>query len=264
MGGTDLFPQMREGRSSPQILVDVKWLPGIADLSESGGGVLCGAAVTMNRLAHHPALRTQYTALSEAAGSVGSYQLRNRATVGGNLCNASPCADTAPVIALYEAALKAVGPVGQRQLSSGEFFKGPGQTSLSHTEYLHAIHFPELPQGTESCYLRLGRNRLGDLSLVGVAVLGYPDPGSQSGYRFRLALGSVAPIPLRARVAEEILATEPPGNTAFSAAAEAAMKAAMPISDVRAGDKYQREMVRVLTKRALDRLWTVLTTRGGD
>jgi carbon-monoxide dehydrogenase medium subunit len=254
---------MREGRASPQILVDVKWLPGIADLSRSGGGILCGAAVTMNRIAHHPALRTKYTALSEAARSVGSYQLRNRATVGGNLCNASPCADTAPVMALYEATLEAGGPAGQRGLASGEFFKGPGMTSLADTEYLQAIHLPQLPQGTESCYLKLGRNRLGDLSLVGVAALGFPDPGSQSGYRFRLALGSVAPVPLRARVAEEILARDPPGNAAFSAAAEAAMEAAIPISDVRASDKYQREMVRVLTKRALDRLWTELATQGG-
>ena len=258
LGGTDLFPQMREGRISPQVLVDLKRLPGMHELSEEEAGLACGAGVTMNELARNPMVRARYTALAEAAVSVGSYQLRNRATVGGNLCNASPCADTAPAVALFEATLALQGRAGHRSVATDQFFLGPGQTALAHDQYLASIRLPNLPPGSKSCYLKLGRSRLGDLSLVGIAALCYVDPESPSGYRFRLALGSVAPVPLRARVAEELLATHPPGETAFAAAADAAMEAAMPISDVRAGDEYQRHMVRVLTLRALRRLWADL------
>jgi CO/xanthine dehydrogenase FAD-binding subunit len=264
MGGTDLFPQLREGRLRPRVVIDIKRLPGMADLRQDEGTLVCGAAVTMNELARNPAVVTGFTALSEAAGSVGSYQLRNRATVGGNICNASPCADTAPAIAVFDTVLELVGRDGHRPVRTGDFFVGPAQTSLAPDEYLQSIRLPTPPPGSKSCYLKLGRNRLGDLSLVGVAAMGFPDPGSPSGFRFRLALGSVAPIPLRVRAAEELLATRPPGEEAFADAAEAAMEAAMPISDVRAGAEYQREMVRVLTLRALRHLWIGLNDWGGD
>jgi CO/xanthine dehydrogenase FAD-binding subunit len=264
MGGTDLFPQMREGRIRPRVVIDVKQLPGMAELWQDDGTLVCGSAVTMNELARDAIVAVRYAALSDAAGSVGSYQLRNRATVGGNICNASPCADTAPAIALFDATLELVGRDGHRSVAAGDFFVGPGHTSLAADEYLQAIRLPAPPAGCKSCYLKLGRNRLGDLSLVGVAAMGFPDPGSPSGFRFRLALGSVAPIPLRVPAAEELLAISPPGEAAFTAAAEAAMEAAMPISDVRAGDEYQRQMVRVLTLRALRRLWAGLESGGGE
>jgi CO/xanthine dehydrogenase FAD-binding subunit len=264
MGGTDLFPQMREGRLIPRLVIDVKRLPGITALTEDKDGLVFGAAVTMNELARDPAVRARYTALSDAAGSVGSYQLRNRATVGGNLCNASPCADTAPAMTLFEATLELSTQEGPRLTTAGEFFRGPGLTALARGEFLASIRLPRLPHGSTSCYLKLGRSRLGDLSLVGVAALGYADHQSESGYHFRLALGSVAPVPLRARAAEDLLATRPPGEKTFAAAADAAMEAALPIGDVRAGIEYQRAMVRVLTHRALRHIWAVLDTGEGD
>jgi CO/xanthine dehydrogenase FAD-binding subunit len=264
MGGTDLFPQMREGQVRPRVVIDVKRLPGMGEVGEDEEGLVCGAAVTMNELARNAAVRARYAALSDAAGLVGSYQLRNRATVGGNLCNASPCADTAPAIALFDATLELVGSDGRRSVAASDFFIGPGHTSLAPDEYLQSIRLPGPPAGSKSCYLKLGRNRLGDLALVGVAAMGFPDPSAASGYRYRLALGSVAPVPLRARAAEELLATRPPGEAAFAAAAEAAMETAMPISDVRAGDQYQREMVRVLALRALRLLWTSLGNGRGE
>lgn len=263
LGGTDLLPQMREGRVAPRVLVDVKRLPGMRALVEEEGGLACGAGVTMNELARHPAVRARMTALAEAAGAVGSYPLRNRATLGGNLCNASPCADTAPAVVLLEATLALCGRNGTRMIAAGQFLRGPGETAVADDEYLACVRLPAPPPGSKSCYLKLGRSRLGDLSLVGVAALGHPDAASPSGYRFRLALGSVAPVPVRARAAEELLAAEPPGETAFAAAAEAAMAAARPISDIRAGDDYQRQMVRVLTLRALRRLWAELNAGEG-
>jgi CO/xanthine dehydrogenase FAD-binding subunit len=264
MGGTDLFPQMREGQVRPRVVIDVKRLPGMGEVEEDEEGLVCGAAVTMNELARHAGVAARYTALSDAAGLVGSYQLRNRATVGGNLCNASPCADTAPAVVLFDAMLELVGYDGRRSVAASEFFVGPGHTSLAPDEYLQSIRLPPPPAESKSCYLKLGRNRLGDLSLVGVAAMGFPDPDAPSGYRFRLALGSVAPVPLRAGAAEELLGTRPPGEAAFVAAAGEAMQAAMPISDVRAGDQYQREMVRVLALRALRVIWAGLENGRGE
>lgn len=258
MGGTDLLVQMREGTIRPRVVVDVKHLPGMREVEfDEGQGLTIGAAVTMNQLAQHPAVQTHYPALAQAAHSVASYQVRNRATLGGNLCNASPCADTGPAIVALDAAMILRGSQGQREVPAERFFLGPGRTALQPDEFLTAIRIPPPPAGAASCYLKLGRSRSGDLALVGVAVVGFPD-GTESGYRFRVALGSVAPVPLRVPAAEKVLAQDPPGEESFAAAAGKAMEAAAPISDVRAGAAYQRMMVRVLTLRALRQVWSTL------
>ncbi len=258
MGGTDLFPALRDGTFRPRLVVDVKHLPGMCDiLYQQGAGLTVGAAVTMNQLTRHPDVQAHYPLLAEAAGTVASYQIRNRATVGGNLCNASPCADTAPAILVLEAALILYGPAGERSVPAGEFFLGPGQTAMEVGEFLAAIRFPPPPPAAAGRYLKLGRCRSGDLSLVGVAVLGYPNGGA-SGHTFRVALGSVAPVPLRARDAELFLAANPPAEKTFALAAEKAMAAASPITDVRGSAAYQRAMVRTLTLRALRDVWALL------
>lgn len=259
MGGTDLFPQMRDGVLRPQTVVDVKDLPGMRRVAfDAAGGLTVGAAVTMNQVAAHPAIRTHYPALAQAARSVASYQIRNRATIGGNVCNASPCADTSPAVIALEGAMVLSGPAGQREVPGTEFFLGPGQTALEPGEFLAAIRFAPTPAGSAGSYQKLGRSRLGDLSVVGVAAVAFPDRTAGSGYRFRLALGSVAPVPLRVPAAERILADHPPGEEAFRAAAERAMEAASPITDVRAGASYQTLMVRTMTLRALRAVWADL------
>jgi CO/xanthine dehydrogenase FAD-binding subunit len=261
MGGTDLFPQMRDGAICPRVVVDVKSLPGMRDiLYKKGAGLSVGAAVTMNELARHPDVQAHYPLLAEAAETVASYQIRNRATLGGNLCNASPCADTAPAILVLEAELLLYGPDGgQRLVPAGEFFLGPGQTAIQAGEFLTTVRFPPSPAAAAGRYVKLGRCKSGDLSLVGVAVYGYPD-GAASGYRFRIALGSVAPTPLRAVAAEALLAANPPGEEIFDLAAEKAMADANPITDVRGSAAYQRAMVRILTRRALRDVWAQLST----
>jgi len=265
MGGTDLFPQMREGACRPTSVVDVKHLPGMRNVAyDNGAGLTVGAAVTMNQLAKHPAVQTHYRALAQAAGSVGSYQLRNRATVGGNLCNASPCADTSPAVLALEGVMVLHGPEGIREVAAGAFFVGPGRTALRPAEFLAAIRFPVQPADAAGCYLKLGRSRLGDLALVGVAVVGSVERDSISPYRFRIVLGSVAPVPLRVPAAEQILAANPPGEETFAAAAETAMRAAAPISDVRASATYQTMMVRTLTLRALRDVWEQLRPSPSD
>jgi CO/xanthine dehydrogenase FAD-binding subunit len=263
MGGTDLFPGLRDGILRPQVVIDVKQLPGMHDVRfDSAEGLTIGAAVTMNELARHPDVRLHYPLLSEAATTVASYQIRNRATLGGNLCNASPCADTAPATLVLEAELILYGPAGQRTVPAREFFLGPGQTVLQAVELLLAIRFPQLSDGgprTAARYLKLGRCKSGDLALVGVAVLGF---ALDSGYEFRIGLGSVAPTPLRASEAERLLASNPPSREAFALAAERAKDAASPITDVRGSADYQKAMVRTLTFRGLVDVWEQLQNHG--
>lgn len=259
MGGTDLFPNLRDGRLRPSIVIDLKQIPGMRGIAySSGGDLVVGAATTMNELATHPDVKTHYPLLADAAASVASYQVRNRATLGGNLCNASPCADTSPATLVLQAAFTLQGPSGERSVPATEFFLGPGQTVLQPTEFMTAIRFPLPPAGSVARYDKLGRCRSGDLSLVGVAVLGYPDTGSPSGYGFRIGLGSVAPTPLRARLAEAVLAYHAPGKESSVRAAEEARSEANPITDVRGTAEYQRDMVRTLTIRALDQVWAKL------
>jgi len=259
MGGTDLFPSLRDGALHPQVVVDVKGLPGIRDISyDAVQGLTVGAAVTMNQLAQHPDVRAHYPLLAQAAGAVASYQIRNRATLGGNLCNASPCADTAPAALVLEAQFLLYGPNGGRTVPAGEFFLGPGKTSLQPAEFMTAVSFPPPAVGVAAQYLKLGRCKTGDLALVGVAVLGFKD-GTPSGCCFRIGLGSVAPTPIRAAQAEEVLASAAPSEEVLALAAEKAMRASSPITDVRGTAEYQKAMVRSLTLRGLREVWQRLS-----
>jgi CO/xanthine dehydrogenase FAD-binding subunit len=256
MGGTDLFVRMRDGFIRPQVVVDVKHMPGMRDIAyDPQAGLTVGAAVTMNEIARHPDVQAHYPLLAEAADSVASYQLRNRATIGGNLCNGSPCADTAPATLVLDGRVVLFGPGGEREMPLSEFFLGPGETALRKGELMTAIRYPILPAGAAGRYLKLGRSRIGDLAVVSVAVFGFPDGSAPSGYRFRIALGSVAPVVLRAQEAEEVLAADSPGEATFALAAEKAMATATPIDDVRGGAVYRSAMVRNLTLRALREVW---------
>jgi carbon-monoxide dehydrogenase medium subunit len=256
MGGTDIFVQMRDGALRPEFLLDVKHLPGMREIKwDDTGGLTVGAAVTMNDIARHPDVRTRYPLLAEAANSVASYQVRNRATLGGNLCNGSPAADAAPAVLVLEGSLVLRGPDGERVVPAGGFFLGPGQTAMQAGELMTAIRFPAPPGGAVGKYLKLGRNKAGDLAIAGVAVLGSPDQAVSSGYRFRIGLASVAPVPLRTLEAESVLAENPLGEETFALAAEKAMEAATPIDDVRGSAAYRRAMVRNLTLRGLRDVW---------
>ncbi len=255
MGGTDLFVRMRDGVIAPQLVVDLKHLPGLRRIEFiPGRGLIVGAAVSMNALARHPAVVRHYPLLVQALNSVASYQLRTRATMGGNLCNASPAADTAPAALVLEANLILSGPLGERCLPAGEFFLGPGQSALEPGEFLSRVEIPEPPPGATGHYLKLGRNALGDLAIVGAAAFRFLDPLAPSGYCFRLALASVAPTPIRVPAAEKILSESGLTPEAIDAAGGAAMDTARPIDDIRASAAYRKAMVGALTRRALQRI----------
>jgi len=255
LGGTDVFVRMRDGFLTPKFLVDVKNLNGTNDLRFDPDGLTIGAAVNMNRVIASPEVQAHYPLLAEACRSVASYQLRTRATIVGNICNASPAGDTIGACLALDGTLHIHGINGTRQESLKSFFLGPGKTTLKPGDVVTAIHFPIPPKGCVGMYLKLGRNQLSDLSIVGATALGHPDPNCQSGYRFRLALASVAPVPLVATQAETYLATHSITPESLREAAHLAADSCSPIDDVRGSARYRKQMARNLSALALAEVW---------
>lgn len=256
LGGTDIFVRMRDGFWRDKYLVDVKHLDGTADVRfDPEHGLIVGAGVNMNRLIASPEVQQHYMALAEACRSVASYQLRTRATVVGNICNASPAGDTIGACLVYGGVLKIHGVDGFREVSLSDFFLGPGKTILRPGDIVTAIRLPLPPAGNAGTYIKLGRNTWSDLSIVGVTALGYPDPDTASGYTFKLALASVAPVPLLVASVQEYLANNPIRPEAFKQAARLAEDACNPIDDVRGSARYRKAMVRKLTEKALEKVW---------
>lgn len=259
LGGTDCFVRMRDGFWKDKYLVDVKGLDGTTDLTFSPEhGLTIGAAVNMNRVSQNQMVKDYYPLLAQAAESVASYQLRSRATVVGNICNASPAGDTIGACLAYQGILHVHGTSGVRQVPLAGFFKGPGKTTLTPGDIVTAISFPLPPQKNAGKYIKLGRNTKSDLSIVGVSVMGYPDNTAPSGFRFRMALASVAPIPLVPSDAEKILAEKMINEETIAAAAQAAMDACNPISDVRGSARYRKYMVRNLVRQAVQAVYAEL------
>jgi len=259
MGGTDVFVRMRDGLLNPKFLVDVKGLPGMNDLSfDPLSGLTIGAAVNMNRVIASPEVREHYPLLVDACRSVASYQLRNRATVLGNICNASPAGDTIGACLAFEGVLNIHGSDSLRQESLTNFFLGPGKTRLKAGDVAVALHLPLPFAGSQGAYFKLGRNRMSDLSIVGVTALAYPEPAASSGYRFRLILASVAPVPYVAQEAEAYLANNPITPEVIHEAARLAAEACTPIDDVRGSARYRKQMVKNQSAQTLAEVWAKL------
>lgn len=255
-GGTDTFVRMRDGVWKEKYVVDVKHLDGMDALSfDSENGLRIGASVTMNRVIASPEINQHYPVLAQAARTVASYQLRSRATVVGNICNASPAGDTIGACLVLDGTLHIHGPNGSRTESLGAFFIGPGKTVLNPGDIATAITLPPPPSNYAAKYIKLGRNQLGDLAIVGITALGYPNSDAPSGYRFRLALASVGPTPLIPAQAETILADNAITADTIAQAAQAAMDACTPIDDTRGSARYRKFMVRNLTQKALTEVW---------
>ena len=260
MGGTDTFVRLRDKAWHEKYLVDVKNFEGMNDISfDPQKGLTIGAAVNMNRVAGHPDVQKHYPLLAEAARSVASYQLRTRATIVGNICNASPAGDTIGASILLKGTLTVHGVNGIREESLDGFFHAPGKTNLKPGDIATSIHFPLPVKGMVGKYIKLNRNNNGDLALVGVTVVGYPDTTASSGFRFKLILGSVGPIPLAVPAAETILADSSITADSIAQAAQAAMDTSTPIDDTRGTAAYRKQMVKNLTKRAIEAVWEQLT-----
>jgi carbon-monoxide dehydrogenase medium subunit len=253
-GGTDIVVQMKERATRfpyPGTIVSldrVGELKGI-DFSASDG-LRIGAAATMADVATHPVIRERYPALAEGAGVVGSLQTMNMATVGGNVCNAAPSADTAPPLLVYDAEAVIIGPTGRRTLALCDFFRGPGLTALAADELLAELRLPAPAQHTGAVYARNTPRKQMDIAVVGVAVALTLDGDRIS--RARIALGAVAPTPVHAKNAEAALGGRSVTHEAFALAAEAAAtQDASPISDIRSSADYRRHIIKVMTARLL-------------
>ena len=262
LGGTDIFVRMRDGFWHDQYLVDIKKLDGTDDLNfDLANGLTIGAAANMNRVMQMKACQDYFPALEQACRSVASYQLRTRATIVGNICNASPAGDTIGACLLYEGILQVHGVNGFREVPLAGFFLGPGKTKLQPGDIVTKIILPTPPVGSTGVYIKLGRNTWSDLSIVGVTALGCPDPTTASGFRMRVALASVAPTPLEVLDIQKALADNPLSIDSIKLAAKLAQQACNPIDDVRGSARYRKLMVARLTEKALKLTWNKLQER---
>jgi len=252
-GCTDVLVKIKNGAVAPRALISLRRVPGLSGVAETpDGGVRIGALTTISHLLRDGTIRTRYPVLAAAAGRLGSEQIRNAATVGGNICNASPCADTAlPLLVLgARVVLRSSGGVREKPLN--EFFAEPGRTHLAVGEILEAVLLPPPVQGATGVFFKKGRVRL-DLAVASLAALLVVENGV---CRYaRLAAGSVAPVPLRLTGAEALLEGESlTGKTAAMAALEA-MREVSPITDIRASAWYRMRITGVFVKRAFERLY---------
>ena len=246
-GATDFIPSYRDEVWKTDAVVDVKGLPGMCDLRETGEGLFVGAAVRMSEIARSTLVRSGWDILAQGASVVGSEQVRNRATLGGNMCTASPCADTPPALSALEAIVVLKSKSGERRVPFTEFTTFVRKTVVQKGELVAGVILPKLPKGSTGSYIKLARRKSGDLAQVSVAVLAVPDG---KGYSWRIALGAVAPTIVRVPDAEAILA-KGTDDASIEKAAEAAEKTARPISDIRASMEYRQAMVLNMTRRAV-------------
>ncbi|MDE2370216.1 MAG: xanthine dehydrogenase family protein subunit M [Burkholderiales bacterium] len=250
-GGTDLLVQLKEGQRRPSRVIDLKHVPGLADWHCDARGLRIGAATTTRALEASPALRRDYAGLAEAVTHFASIQVRHRATVVGNVCRASPSADTLPPLIADGAVIELCSRRrGAREVALEDYCSGPGRTALAEDEVALALHLPPPPPGTGKAYIKHGRRIEMELATVGVAVTLTRD--GDFCRALRIVLAAVAPTPLRVPQAEALLAGRELTPAAIAAAADAAAAAARPIGDVRGSAAYRREMVRVLTRRAIE------------
>jgi aerobic carbon-monoxide dehydrogenase medium subunit len=258
-GGTDVLVRLRRGGVKPRCLVDVTKVTGLDRLAAAGvEGLFVGACVTHSRTASDVEVRRGYTALSEASRQVGSEQIRNLATVVGNVCNASPAADTAPPLLVLGARVRVAGPERARECDLADLFAGPGTTSLGPQELVTGLVLPRKLPSSGSAYLKLSPRRQMDLAVVGVAAYVRLNPRTHKCADARLALGAVSATPVRVSEVERALANaEEPSMAMFAQLGEEAAHASVccPISDLRATEAYRREMVGVLVRRALALAW---------
>jgi aerobic carbon-monoxide dehydrogenase medium subunit len=250
-GGTDLVIAIKEKGLIPKYVVDLKKVPGLSGIRENAdGSIAIGALTTMREIETDSLLNKKYPFLCQSAAEVGSIQIRNRATVGGNMANATPSADVAPSLIALNATAKIVDAGGERIVALEEFFRGPGQTLMNPHEILTEIIIPKTSQQLVGEYIKFSPRDMMDLAYVGVAVA-YNIAADKRCIGVRIVLGAVAPTPLRARNAEALLEghllTE---ELAAKVGTEAAQES-KPISDVRSSADYRRAMVGAMTKRAL-------------
>ena len=258
-GGTDCFNQVRDRKIHPKYLVDLKFIDGYREIKfDPKNGLTIGAAVRLNEIINHPQVKKFYPVLIGAALEVGGFQLRNRATLVGNLCNASPCGDTIGPCLVYHSKVHILGPKGKREVDLKDFFEGPGKTCLQLNEIVDSISFPIPQPDAKGTYQSIGRNKFGDLAIAAVTVLGYEKKSTPSGYEFLLTLTAVAPTVIFVDLAQDILKTQSITHSILEQAASACAEACKPIDDIRSSAQYRKDMIYMLALRGLEKTCKLL------
>jgi carbon-monoxide dehydrogenase medium subunit len=246
-GGTDLLVRLGRREPWPQSLVDLKAIPELRVLAADDGALRAGAAVTLTELAEFPRLR-EYPALAEVCRVFGARQVRARATLGGNLANASPAADSVPALIVHGAACRST----RRVFSVEELAQGPGESILADDELIVSVELPRAVAGSRSFFCKLASRDAMAIAVVNVAACLVIEDGSVA--QARIALGAVAPTVIRARAAEAELTGAPLDQARIELAADAAMAEASPIDDLRGSARYRRLMIGRLLRYHLGRI----------
>ncbi len=251
-GGTDIIVQLRENRRDLDILIDSKHIPEATELQfDPEKGLRIGAAVPCHRIYEHPGIAKAYPGLIDSVSLIGGIQIQNRASVGGNLCNASPAADTIPPLIAHKGVCTIAGPDGTREIPVEFFCTGPGQTVLSPGEFLLSIYLPRPAPNFAGAYLRfIPRNEM-DIAVVGAGVSVTLDDSKSKCTDARIALAAVAPTPLLVPDAGNAMVNGALDDSLIEKAATLARAAAQPITDMRGDIDFRKHLAGVLTKRAL-------------
>lgn len=250
-GGTDLIVKMKDEIISPSTLIDISSVQEMQGIAVKGDYLQIGSAATMTEIAESEPVKEHGFCLSQGAGEVGSTQIRNRATIGGNIGNASPAADTVPCLVALGAYATIAGQEGTKEVPVEELFVGPGQTILKPTEVITSVAFPLAGENETSFYVKLGKRKAQAISVVNVAVSLKLDEGRKTFAGVRIALGSVAPTVVRAKEAEEWLSGQEVIRDNIATAASLVEKNVNPISDVRASAEYRKQVSGQLVFKAI-------------
>ena len=251
-GATDLIPAIRKGLAKPTALVNLKRIPDLSGIRRVRSGVSIGAMTTIADLLKDPTLAEGWPLLIEVGRDFGSPQIRSMATIGGNLCSALPSADLPPPLLAFDARVRIAGPKGTREMPLAEFFMSAGKTALKGGEILTAVILPKPPARAGAASEKLTVRQAMDLPIAAAAAAITLAPNGKTCRRARIALGAVAPTPMRAMKAERVLESQAVTPDLIALAAAAAAAEAKPISDLRASAEYRREMTAVLVRRSLE------------
>lgn len=250
-GGTDLIVQLRENLREADLVVDIKKIPELMDYQLTEKGLRLGAGVPCYRIYGDEAIRSAYPGLVDSARIIGGWQIQSRASVGGNLCNSSPAADSIPSLIAYDVTCHIAGPEGRRAVPVAEFCTGPGRNVLKRGELLTALEFPPASKNSSAAYLRfIPRNEM-DIAVVGAGAWVQLDGKGQTIERARLALAAVAATPLYLAEASSFLAGKPATAETFAQAGAMARDRAQPINDKRGTVEYRKHLAGVLIERTL-------------
>ena len=262
-GSTDFLVRWRQGFWRPSCVINIKGITSLERITYSPrNGLRLGALATVQAIESHPQIRRRYQALATGATSFAGVQVRNLATVGGNVCNASPAGDTLPALLAFDAQCSIAGPAGDRNLPLADLFQGPGRTALDRNEILTALTLPTPPPNTGSLYIKHSPRGAMDIATVGVASVISLEEDRRTCREAHIALGAVGPTPFRATAAENVLKGQEVTQDLLAEAAAEAERLATPIDDVRGTAYYRKAMVEALTRRTLQHALRMASGQG--